>query len=711
MQRLSLLLIILMQCFVAMADEGMWLPIWLQSRDIEKMQKLGLEVPFDQLYNSNAPSLKDAVVALDNGSCTGELVSADGLLLTNHHCGMDNIQAHSSIENDYIKNGFWAKDKSEELSNPGKTVTLLISATEVSHWFTPLLNLTNNEARRIAVIDSLTALFEAGVADTSKYEAKIVSFYKQNRFVLFLSQTYRDVRLVGAPPASIGNFGGETDNWVWPRHTGDFSMFRVYTAPDGSPAEYSPNNIPFHPKKFLKISIKGYEAGSFSMIMGYPGQTNRYATSSEIATIYQTVNPLVNEIRKIKQNILKAEMNQSPELAIKYAAKYDHSANYQKYALGQNEGIARFKLVNWRQQNENQFIQQLEQKGDTAFSKEFQALINSFYLTKPIQKTNTLIEEALFEGPDLVQLTFKYLNALFTLKQTSPTDTTYELKRQDLINLVNTTFKDYDVTVDQKVMTAMLSYLTINQKSGDIQLDIIPKKYKNNAQAYTKWLYANTMFVNKQMLLGLISGKLPKNLRKDPMIQMISNIFSQYSSLSDTTQAFENQQQMMSRHYIQKLIELDPDSSLYPDANSTMRLSYGQVKSYTARDAVDYDYHTTIQGIMEKEKIGSPEYVIPEELTQLYNNKDFAPYGNKTSINTCFITTNDITGGNSGSPVMNGKGELIGLAFDGNWEAMTSDLAYHANYQRTICVDIRYVLWCIDKIGNARHLIDEMVIE
>jgi hypothetical protein len=711
MQRLIFCFIILFQSFAAFADEGMWLPIWLQSRDIEKMQKMGLEVPFDELYNQSKPSLKDAVVALDNGSCTAELVSADGLLLTNHHCGMDEIQAHSSLEHDYLKNGFWAKDKSEELSNPGKTATLLISATEITQWFAPHLNLTDNEAQRIQMIDSLTAVFEAEVRDTSKYEAKIVSFYKQNRFVLFLTQTYKDVRLVGAPQVGIGNFGGEVDNWVWPRHTGDFSIFRIYTAPDGSPAEYSPNNVPFHPKKFLKVSANGYQPNSFTMIMGYPGTTNRYATSAEITTIYEAVNPLVNEIRKIKQNVLKAEMIRSPEIAIQYAAKYDHSANYQKYALGQNEGIKRLKLIEMRQQFEKSLLQLSKDDEDTAFVNQFNALSNSFYLTQQVSKANTLIEEALFQGSDLVQFTFKYLDALFTLRQMSTSDEGYNDKRQALIDMVNTSFKDYNANLDKKVMVAMLEYIIQHQKQGDIQINLIPKKFKNDPTAYANWLYMNTVFTDQKALLKYISEKIPTSLRKDPMIEMIGDLFSQYSSLADTLNTFENQQQVLGRQYIDKLIDLYPDSSFYPDANSTMRLTYGKVEGYNGRDAVVYNHYTTLKGVIEKGKQEEvAEYKVPEKVKELYQKQDYGNYGDHNQLNTCFLTTNDITGGNSGSPVMNGKGELIGLAFDGNWEAMTSDLAYSDQYQRTICVDIRYVLWVIEKIGQDTRLINEMEI-
>lgn len=695
----------------AVADEGMWLPIWLKSKEIEKMHQMGLTLTFEQVYSNSAPSLKDAVVSLDGGGCTGEFVSAEGLLLTNHHCGFDNIQSHSSLEDDYIKNGFWAQTKQDELPNPGKTATLLIRAIEVTHLYEPFLKMVQNEKARMRAVDSLTSVFEADTSDSTALEARIGRFFNDTRFVLFLTKTYRDVRLVGAPPSHIGNFGGEIDNWMWPRHTGDFSIFRVYCSPSGEPADYSPDNVPFRPKKFLPISISGLAENDFTMVMGYPGTTNRYSTSADIVSLRNSQNPLVNELRTMKQNILKTRMAQSAKLAIQYAAKYDQSANYQKYALGQNQGIDKLGLIELQTAKEEHWRTKLADLGDTTTMSMLDKYNHFATQFDNVVYTVKLMEESLIQGVELPYFALQYMNALFELKQTNPLDSIYSVHRTALLKLIDTHFKDYDVAVDKELFNALVGYA--EKKQGELKLpyNFIPKQYKGNVAKYADRLYSGTIFSNPQALRAMVDGKVSRKLKKDEAIKLLQQSFQQYDELSLITDALNEIQNMTLRKVTEALGKMYPDSSLYPDANSTFRLTFGSVKPYVPRDGVRYDHFTTTDGVLAKIDPKVKEFDVPEITSRLMQQRDFGEYGLNDTLNTCFITTNDITGGNSGSPVINSKGQLVGLAFDGNWEAMTSDLAFNPAQQRTICVDIRYVLWTIEKVGQATHLVKEMIIE
>lgn len=703
----------LLICFTihpAKADEGMWLPIWMQAKQIERMQQMGLSLSWNEVYDHTKPSVKDAIVALDGGSCTAEFVSKKGLLLTNHHCGYDEIQSHSSQEHDYLINGFWAKSLSEEIPNPGKTATILISATDVSNAIAAHLKGIKDPTERLTLIDSLKNTILETVADTSKYEADIVSFYADNKFVLFLTQTFRDVRLVGAPPSAIGNFGGETDNWVWPRHTGDFSLFRVYCAPDGQPADFSPDNIPFTPKKFLPISLKGYNEGDFTFIMGYPGSTNRFATSAEIANIYNNQNPIVAEVRGLKQQIIRKAMEQSAATRIQYSAKYNQSSNYWKYSIGQNLGIKTNSLIESRIKSESALKETLLNSGNLQWAIEFDAFQKSFEPTQIITRDMMIIQESLLTGPELPMFAFEFLNQFFaTIQGDTPPDD-LKTKKQELINMINHFFKDYDPAIDKEIMQTMLTYAIKNLNNKNLSKYLIPAKFKNNPQSYTNWLYDNTLFNNPEQLMNMLNGIIPKSLKKDPMLTLLGELIEEASQIYGIVENEESLRKVYMNQYINTQMSLFPYHQWYPDANSTQRLTYGTVASYEPRDGVIYNHITTLQGVFEKENPQESDFEVPQKLKELYQQKKYAPYSQTDTLTTCFITNTDITGGNSGSPVINGKGELIGIAFDGNWEAMVSDLAYDSNTQRTICVDIRYVLFVIDKIGEATNLIDELQI-
>jgi hypothetical protein len=710
---LKKLLPALLICFTLQqvkADEGMWLPIWMHAKQIERMQQMGLKLSWDEIYNHTKPAVKDAIVALDGGSCTAEFVSKKGLLFTNHHCGYDEIQSHSSTEHDYLKNGFWAKSLSEELPNPGKTATILISATDISQTFIAHLKGMKDAENRTTLIDSLKNMILESVADTSKYDADIVSFYADNKFVLFLTQTFRDIRLVGAPPSAIGNFGGETDNWVWPRHTGDFSIFRVYCAPDGQPADYSPDNIPYTPKKILPISLKGYHEGDFTFIMGYPGSTNRFATSAEIANIYNNQNPVVAEVRGLKQQIIRKAMEQSAATRIQYSAKYNQSSNYWKYSIGQNLGIKTNSLIESRIKSENALKETLVKSGNLQWAIEFDAFQKSFDPTQALTRDMAIIEESFFSGPELPTFAFEFLNQFFAAIQGEVPPEDLKIKKQELVDMINRFFKDYDPDIDKEIMQTMLTYAQKNLNNQNLRKNLIPAKFKNNPKKYVDWLYSNTLFNNPEQLTNMLNGILPKSLKKDPILNFLGILMEEGSQIYGVIEKEDSNRKVYMNQYINTQMTLFPNHQWYPDANSTQRLTYGTIASYEPRDGVVYSHITTLQGVIEKENPKESDFNVPQKLKEHYHERNYLPYSHTDTLITCFITNNDITGGNSGSPVINGSGELIGIAFDGNWEAMISDLAYNINTQRTICVDIRYVLFVIDKLGEATNLMDELQI-
>ena len=693
----------------------MWLPYIMSSHQIEAMQKLGLSIPFDSIYSADKPSLKDAVVALDGGSCTAEFVSPNGLLLTNHHCGYENIQEHSSVEHDYLKDGFWAKTLKDELPNPGKTATILIDAKDLTARFLALINDTLSEPLRTHIIDSLTNVIEDSVENATKYHAKIKPFFKGNKYFLFVTQTFKDVRLVGTPPSDIGKFGGDTDNWMWPRHTGDFSIFRVYCAPDGTPAEYAQNNVPFKPKNYLKISLEGVSENDFTMIMGYPGKTDRYMTSYGIKQIENYINPVIAEVRGIKQDIWKKEMQQSPKIQIQYAAKYSESSNYWKYSIGQNEGLKHQNVIENRQKLENKFRDWVAE--DTVKRKVYvntlPLLEASYMLTNSTMRSFTIAEETVLAGADLPLFILNMYFYLYPLDKLDKNSKDYKQSVKVIGKEADKFFKDYDAGVDEKVFTAMLKYYVenVDEKQRAKNKDLFPKKFKGDYADFSAGLYSKTIFRDKEALMKALEEGNFKKINKDKFLAFTETILSSYFELSSLIDQFDAEIDKSMRHYENALFKIFPDKDFYPDANSTFRLTYGKVKNYDPADAVVYDYKTTLEGVINKEEPGNPDFEVPQRLKNLYKAKKYGRYGDKKGyMPVCFITDNDITGGNSGSPVMNRNGNLIGLAFDGNWEAMTGDLAFDPKVQRTICVDIRYVLFIIDKYAGAENLINEMTI-
>ena len=697
---------------LSQADEGMWLLSLLAKYNIAEMQKMGLQLSAEDIYSINKTSLKDAIVSLDYGSCTAELVSAQGLLFTNHHCGYDEIQSHSSLEHDYLKYGFWAKTLQEELPNPGKSATFLVRMEDVTDKVLQGIDSSTSEIEREEIIDVNSSVIEAEVVKNNHYEAVVESFFEGNKFYLFVLETFNDVRLVGAPPESIGKFGHSTDNWMYPRHTGDFSIFRIYTAPDGSPAEYSAENVPLKPKMHLKISIDGQKEDDFAMVLGYPGTTNRYLSASAVQNIYDIENPIRVEVRTAKQEIMKKYMDADAAIKIQYSAKYAQSTNYWKYSIGQNKGIKSQKMILNKLNFEDSLLAQINSSEE--LKQKYGDLLNqiNYYNanTRKAEMVFDYLDEAIFGGSDLIISAYDALELYADLVQKEHKDSV--IKRKEILREAsNEYFKDFDLETDKEIFVAMLKIYS-SKLDKNLQADIlveIETKYENDIQKYANELYANSIFADKEKMEKFLKKPKAKALNDDMGFQLMISFLNNYQGVYYAMESTYSKVDSLNRVFVDVNMKLNPEKDFYPDANSTLRLSYGKVKSYEARDGVIYKYFTTLKGVIAKEDPNNSEFFVDEKLIQLYEDKDYGQYADKDgTMHLCFITDNDITGGNSGSPVLNGKGELVGLAFDGNWEAMSSDLEFIPELQRTIIVDIRYVLFVIDKFAGATNLIEEL---
>lgn len=715
---ISILITIVLLPVRAFADEGMWLLALIQQYNIEKMQKLGFQLTAKDIYDVNNASLKDAVVTLDYGSCTAEFVSADGLLFTNHHCGYDEIQSHSSVQNDYLTNGFWAK-RGEELSNPGKTVSLLVRMDDVTNRVLQGVTPDMEEMLRNEIIEQNKMAIADSVTAGTHYEAQVKSFFNGNQYFVFIIETFKDIRLVGAPPEAIGKFGHDTDNWMYPRHTGDFAIFRVYTGPDGKPAEYSENNIPYKPKRFLKISLGGYTPGDFAMIMGYPGTTERYLTSYGVEYTMNVVNPIRVKVRTVKQDIMKLAMDSDPKIRIQYSSKFASSANYWKYSIGQNQGLTNLKVVDKKREIESNLTKWIaaDNTRTNLYSDILPILKQTYIESEKLQVADNYMNEAIFGGADLLLFAWYNFGLFQELQSGSGNDVSQQAKVAELRERATKHFKDYHAPTDQKILAAMLK---LYQENVDPSMhpevyNEIKGKYKGSIENFVKKLFEESVLVDAEKYEKYLNKPKAKTLSEDMGFKLMMGFLDTYRSIYMLNMQSQAKASRSERLFTKSLQEMMSNQVFYPDANSTMRLTYGTVLPYEPKDGIQYKYYTTMKGIMQKEDKNNPEFVVPDRLKELYKNRDFGRYGSKmpdgsTDVNVCFITNNDITGGNSGSPVMNKNGDLIGIAFDGNWEAMSGDIAYEPDLQRTICVDIRYVLFVIEKYAGAKHLIDELVI-
>ena len=713
MKKLTAILVILFISFglKVKADEGMWLLPLIEKLNMGKMTELGLKLSAEEIYSINRSSIKDAIIIF-GGGCTGEIVSPQGLILTNHHCGYDAIQSHSSVEHDYLNDGFWAMSKEEELPNPGLAATFLIRIEDVTDQI--LGNVSGmNESERTIAVNLARASIEKKATEGTGYRATVSSFYGGNYFYLLVYERFTDVRLVGTPPSSIGKFGFDTDNWEWPRHTGDFSVFRVYSGPDGRPATYSKENIPLNPKHHLPVSIKDINKGDFAMILGYPGRTQRYFTSYEVDEILKITNPNRIKIRGVKQEIWMNDMLADQKINIQYASKYSSSSNYWKYSIGQNRGLERLNVKAKKQETENQFKTWVSANDErkAKYGNALEMIRTSIDGRAEFQNAQQYLSECFYQGCEIFQMN-QIATSLITGLQANPgklTDVTSDLKVT-----IQEFYKDYNPATDKKAMKALIKLYRNDIPAKfhpDFFAGMIDKKFKGDVDKFVDNMFEKSVFASEGKILSFLDDPAIKTFQSDPVRLTALSINKVTREVAGNLSKFDADLLEGRRMWIAALMEMTPEKTLYPDANSTMRFTYGTIQDYDPKDAVTYKFFTTLQGMVDKYKKDDYEFDLPQRLIDLNNNKEFGRYASpKGHMPVCFLTTNDITGGNSGSPVLNGNGELIGLAFDGNWEAMSGDVAYESELQRTIAVDSRFVLWVIDVFSGAKHLVDEMTI-
>lgn len=701
----SIALGLLIMCNTLSAKEGMWLPMLLKSLNESNMQSMGLKLSAEDIYSVNQSSLKDAIISF-GGFCTGEIISDQGLILTNHHCGYGQIQSHSSVENDYLTNGYWAMNHSQELTNPGLTATFIIRMEDVTKDILEGISAELKESERQAEINKR---IKAKVEETTKdshYEAYIRPFFYGNEYYMFVTETFRDIRLVGAPPSAIGKFGGDTDNWMWPRHTGDFSLFRIYANKDNMPADYSEDNVPFKPRHFLPISMDGVKKGDFTMVYGFPGRTQEYLTSFAIKQIKEVINPAQIEVRNQALKIMDKHMKSSDKVRIQYASKYASIANYWKKWIGENKGLQKANAI------------QLKQEREAAFTKATAGMEEYATVLPELEKRYIAIEKYALARSFFVEIPYRKMEMLrlanrFTALvgksqkgEDVDSETLNKLKEQ-----VKAHFKNFDLSTELDVSQALL-------KEYKLRLDknYVPALLKGNKADLIltdyKGYVSKSTFLTEEKTLALLDnwGKgTAKKVSKDPVYKLMnefwdvyfSNVRPQYSKFSDEIDS-------LSKIYVKGLRNHVP-GTYYPDANSTLRLAYGQIDNYNPKDGVLYDFFTTGSGILEKYDPENVDFDLPNRLVKLIEDKDYGQYADADgSLHVCFTASNHTTGGNSGSPVINGNGELIGLNFDRNWEGTMSDINYDINQCRNISVDIRYVLFVVDKFANAGHLVKEM---
>ena len=699
------------------ADEGMWLLQMMQEQHlIDRLKAQGLLLETEDIYSPNSVSLKDAVGIFGRG-CTGEIISPDGLILTNHHCGYDAIQQHSSVEHDYLRDGFWAKSRQEELPTPGLTFRFVERIVDVTDKVNADIKAGKVKEEITFTTNYLNALAHAEMVQSDLrgkpgISAQALPFYAGNKYYVIFLKTYSDVRMVAAPPSSIGKFGGETDNWMWPRHTCDFSVFRIYADANGEPAAYSPNNVPLKAKKHLAISLKGIEEGDYAMIMGFPGSTNRYLTQSEVKQRMTASNEPRIRIRGARQGVLKTEMYANDKIRIQYASKYASSSNYWKNSIGMNKAIIDNKVLQTKAEQEARFAQYAKETGNEAYAKVVSQIDALIEKANPIVYQYNCFNEILRNGIEfsIPSNNLDSLRAALVSKDKEGIQKYSEKLRIAFSHIHN---KDYDHEVDRKVAKVLLPLYAEMVEADQLPAfyATIQGRFKGNYDAYVDELYDNSIYASEANLNKFLKKPTVKTIDNDLMKAFIE---AKYEIGNKLIKAYNEAHQgidLLHKTYVRGLCDMYAPEPKAPDANFTLRLTYGNVKPYDPKDGVSYKYYTTLKGVMEKEDPTNPEFVVPGKLKELYEAKDYGQYALANGeLPTCFLTTNDITGGNSGSPVINGNGELIGCAFDGNWESLSGDINFDHNLQRCIAVDIRYVLFIIDKFGGCKHLIDEMTI-
>ncbi|MFW6100925.1 MAG: S46 family peptidase, partial [Bacteroidota bacterium] len=686
--------------FSLKADEGMWLLTMLDKMNMDRMQEMGLKLSKEDIYSINQSSIKDAVVNF-SGFCSGEIVSDQGLILTNHHCGESSIQEVSTQEDNYLKEGFWAESLEDEIPIEDLYVSFLVRMEDVTERINSELTDDMSEKERNKKIQEVFSTIKEEATEDNHYEASVKSFYQGNEFYLMLYEVYDDVRLVGTPPESIGSYGGDTDNWMWPRHTGDFSMFRVYAGPDGKPAKYSEENVPLEPAHHFPISVEGMKKGDFSMTLGYPGGTDRYMTSYGVEETRDIINPTRIKVREKKLEIMEESMNSSEELELKYSSKHSGTSNYYKYSVGQNEGLRRLDVIQERQKQEDRFREWVN-KSDSRREKygETLSMVKEAYEDRSeYYKTFLYMNEAILSGSEIVPFTARF-QGLYNILDAHPDSTeTIQYEVENLRPRLKDFYKNYHAPTDEKLLSALLEIFDKNVKDEfkPSFFNRIENLYDGDFSQYGEVMFENSVFTSMNTLNSFLENPKVEILDNDPAYTAMKSVQDKLMEIRQQYRSYAGQLNKGRRLFMQGLREMQEDKRFYPDANFTMRLSYGKINDYYPRDAVHYDYYTTLKGLMQKEDPSNDEFFVDDKLKELYENKDYGPYGEDGTMRVCFISDNDITGGNSGSPVINAEGELVGIAFDGNWEAMTSDIKFEPNLQRTISVDIRYVLFVIDK--------------
>lgn len=696
------------------ADEGMWLLPFIQELNMDRMELMGCELTAEEIFSPDQLNLKDVIGTLDHGGCTAGIISAKGLILTNHHCGEDEIQSHSSPEHDYLSKGFWAMSKEEELPNPGKTISFVVRMEEVTERVLAMVHQEMTEDERNAEIEETSEKIIEEAREGTHYEASVVSFYEGNMYFLVVMETFRDVRLVAAPPESIGGFGGDTDNWEWPRHNADFCLMRIYTAPDGTPADYSPENIPYRATSYLPLSLNGYSENDFALVLGFPGRTSRYLTSARVQEIAEIENENRIRIRKVALRLIEEDMIEDDRVRIQYTAKYSRLSNYYKHSIGQNRSIYHLQVAERRKSQEDEFLLWTGQ--DSILQEKFSDVVREMEEViqerKEMENALNYLEEVflLHKAVEIYDFAASALSVYFNELSLNSGEDEEEEQIRELKSKAVVFFRDFNPATDRKVASALINQyaLRVDPLYFPGFFSSIHKKFKGDIDRYLEHLYRKSIFADSSRFEKFIQNPRHKTLLKDPAFLGAFALYNTYFQILDEYEILEDRYIRASRKYQDGLMEMYPDSNFYPDANSTLRLSYGTISGYHARDAVEYNYYTTLSGVMEKEDPGSREFIVPERMKLLYREKNYLPYSQDSLMKVCFLTNLDTSGGNSGSPVLNARGEVIGLNFDGNWESMSGDIIYEQEFQRSICVDIRYILFIIDQFAGAGHLIEEM---
>ncbi len=699
------LLVVLLALPIYAQQGGMWIPSLLEGMNEKEMKTLGMKMSIQDIYDVNNSSMKDAVPHF-NGGCTSEVISAQGLLLTNHHCGYGQIQAHSSVENDYLLNGFWAKNKAEELPNDNLEVTFIVRIEDVTNAVMNGVKVKDSEAKKQEKIKQNIERTIATFPKKEWQENRIKSFYEGNQYILFVTETFSDVRLVGAPPSSIGKFGSDTDNWVWPRHTGDFALFRIYADKNNRPAKYSKDNVPYQPKHFFPISLDGVAQDDFTMVFGYPGRTQEYLPSFAIEQIINDLNPTRIGIRDAALKIIDEYMRNDQAIKIQYASKFASTANYWKKWIGESQGLKKTNAVAAKKDFEKDFIERARKSKN---AKEYIAILPQFdkLYTEiaPYSLSREYFVEVVMRNTELLSVAWR----IYNLEQNFANEQAYQNRKANLIKSQERFYKNYNKVVDEHVFEAIVG---LYKKNAPAQF--LPTALKNaDIATLTKEIYNSSKLTSYEGLQELLKGDAKQAqaaLNADKGYVFAKSLIENYNNvILPKYEELDTQISALQRTYMKAQLELYPDARIFPDANSTLRVTYGKVDGYSPRDAVYYEPLTHLDGIMEKYVPGDYEFDVPAKLIELYNTKDYGMYADKDGkLPVNFIATNHTTGGNSGSPALDAYGNLIGLNFDRVWEGTMSDIYYDPSICRNIMVDARYILFIIDKFADAKHLIDEL---